>query len=173
MVTQEQIEQAIKGALQKLVYEDRYLFEVDANERTLTHRMAIYLEEKIREVQGGWNVDCEYNRDVTSRKEPYSKKLWLADDPPPRDYDDAPYADENATTVFPDIIIHKRGKSGDEEGNLVVIEVKKSTSLVGNGYDKERKLPAYLKYLRYKYAYFVTLHTKNKCDCSFELIGKQ
>ncbi len=172
MLTQEETQLAIELAIQKLMDKDSYLFEVDVNERTLTHRMAIYLEEEISKMEAGWNVDCEYNRDVTSPKEPYSKRLRLHDDPPPRDYV-TPHEDENAITVFPDIIVHIRGRSGEEHANLVVIEVKKTTSSVGSAYDKEKKLPAYLKYLKYKYAYFVTLHTQNECDYTVELIGQQ
>lgn len=173
MLTQEQIRLAIESAIQKLMDKDAYLFKVDVNERALTHRMAIYLEEKIGEMDAEWNIDCEYNRDVTSQTKPYSKRLWLADDPPPPDYDNAAYEDENATTVFPDIIVHRRGSSGEQNGNLAVIEVKKTTSSVGGEYDKQKKLPAYLKYLKYKYAYFVTLDTRNQGNYTVELIGQQ
>lgn len=169
MVTEEQIRQAIQEALDKLMENDRYLFEKDVNERTLTHRMAIFLEEKIGKIEPGWNVDCEYNRDVSSETEPYSKKLQLSE-APPCGYDAEPYQDENATTVFPDIIVHKRGKSGDEEGNLAVIEVKKSTSTVGSDFDRTVKLPAYLTYLKYRHAYFVTLYTKDQCNYNVESI---
>lgn len=167
MIDKKQIANAIEDALKELK-KDKHLFLVDANERTLTHRLAIYLEEKIKKLESGWDVDCEYNRDVTSTKKPYTKKLKLC---APPDYNDGPpYEDENATTVFPDIIVHKRGKSGYKDGNLLVIEVKKSTSRVSDEYDKKCKLPAYLKELHYAYAYYILLETGNKCDWKLELI---
>jgi hypothetical protein len=170
MLTGKQIKKAVKETLERLIKEDEYLFTIDANERALTHRMAIYLEEKIRLIEADWNVDCEYNRDVTSQKEPYSKKLELTDLPLP-DYTNGPYEDENATTVFPDVIVHKRGKNGANEGNLLVIEVKKSTSTVSEKFDKEKKLPAYLKHFYYKYACFVMLNTKTDIGYQYEFIA--
>lgn len=49
----------VRGSLLRLLAEDAYLFEADANERSISHRLALYLEEEFP----GWNVDCEYNRD--------------------------------------------------------------------------------------------------------------
>jgi hypothetical protein len=53
--------------------------------------------------------------------------------------------------VYPDIIVHRRGKSGAGD-NLVVIEAKKSTT--GQNGDKE-KLRAYLRCLGYRHAFYV------------------
>ncbi len=44
--------------LQRLVEHDRDLLLLDANERTITGRLGVYLQELFPE----WNVDCEYNR---------------------------------------------------------------------------------------------------------------
>lgn len=161
MLNEDRIKTAINNALADLVEKDTYLLKMDANERSLTHRLAIYLEEEILEEEPGWNVDCEYNRDIEATETPYSKRLSLDGIPPPQDYI-SPYEDENATTVFPDIIVHKRGKSGDQNGNLIVIEVKKDTSSVGPGYDIKKKLPAYLAQLKYQYAFHILIPIK---DC--------
>ena len=48
----------VRRAAARLENDDRLLFELDANERTLTHRLALYLDSEF----AGWNVDCEYNR---------------------------------------------------------------------------------------------------------------
>ncbi|MGH6703233.1 MAG: hypothetical protein ACREC2_05565, partial [Bradyrhizobium sp.] len=37
---------------------ETHLLEKDLGERTLTHRLAVYLESQF----GGWDVDCDYNR---------------------------------------------------------------------------------------------------------------
>lgn len=161
MINEEQIKAAIDKALADLVEKDTYLLKMDANERSITHRLAIYLEEVISNIEAGWHVDCEYNRDVASEDTPYSKKLLLDGPTLPSGYNH--YEDENATTVFPDIIVHKRGKSGSQDGNLAVIEVKKDTSSVGPDHDINKKLPAYHKQLGYKYAFHILIPTK---DCS-------
>jgi hypothetical protein len=98
----------LQRALDRLVSADRDLFIVDANERSLTHRLAMYLQEEFRE----WDVDCEYNRSGEVPK--VVARLALS---PTQD-------DEHARTVFPDIIVHHRRL----QDNLLVIEAKKSSN---------------------------------------------
>jgi hypothetical protein len=97
------------------------------NERSLTHKYAEYLQEEFPE----WNVDCEYNRDGHDTKKiiSYIRKI----------------DNENARTVYPDIIIHHRGT----KNNLVVIEAKKD-NFNGDNLDVQ-KLEAYNKDLGYKF----------------------
>ena len=45
-------------ALQKFYARETFLFETDLGERTLTHRLAVYLEKQF----SGWDIDCDYNR---------------------------------------------------------------------------------------------------------------
>jgi hypothetical protein len=54
--------------------------------------------------------------------------------------------------VYPDIIVHKRGRTS----NLLVIEVKKGSSPVGRQCDLE-KLDAYRRQLKYEFAVAITL----------------
>jgi len=132
IISKEDIRNRIEIAYKKLIDKDSYLLKIDANERSITHRLAIYLEEVFWE----YDVDCEYNRDGLDPKKliNYKKKIYSDD--------------TNGATVFPDIIIHNRGK----RGNLIVIEAKKASS--NDNSDKE-KLAIYKKELFYKYAYFV------------------
>lgn len=105
----------IKGKVRKSLYllwdNDKYLLSIGASERSITHRLAIYLEKEFR----GLNVDCEYNREGDEPKryreivDQINKAGINADD-------------TEAKTSFPDIIVHKRGNNKD---NLLVIEVKK------------------------------------------------
>ena len=46
-------------ALQRFIDNDLYLLRINANERSLSHCLAIYLQEEFP----AFNVDCEYNRD--------------------------------------------------------------------------------------------------------------
>lgn len=88
---------AITAALAKLLERDAYLLRVDANERSIAHRLALYVEEQF----DGWDVDCEYNRDG---HEPKEIAFGAEGD------------GEHGSRVFPDVIVHRRG-SGD---NLLV-----------------------------------------------------
>ena len=127
----------VRAALSRLLLEDASLLKSDANERSVSHRLALYLEEEFP----GWNVDCEYNRDG---HEP--KRLNLN---PKRVQSD----DTQGTTVYPDLIVHKRG----EPSNLLAIEIKKS-----NGESKDRdieKLRALRLELSYCCALFVRFST--------------
>ena len=91
-----QAEKLVLEAARHLLNQDRYLFANDLNERSITHKFAEYLQHQFPE----WNVDCEYNRD---HHDP--KRLDL----PSRH--DISGDDVNAKTVFPDIIIHERGRT--------------------------------------------------------------
>jgi hypothetical protein len=129
----------VHQALARLLQDDQYLFEIDVNERTLTHRLAMYLQPSFPE----WHVDCEYNRD-----EHRPKELWLPGGDP-----DA--FDTNAQTVYPDIIVHKRGTNE----NRLVIEVKKTSSQV-NAEKDFLKLQEYRSQLEYEHALFVELSVR-------------
>jgi hypothetical protein len=63
-----------------------------------------------------------------------------------------PTDDTDAQTIYPDIIVHHRGKGNE---NLLVIEAKKSSSRLGTDRDKE-KLEAFGQQLGYEYCVLVT-----------------
>lgn len=128
----------LRKALDELLKHDSYLLRADANERSISHCLAVYLKAQFPD----WSVDCEYNRNHHD-----VKRLELE----PRDTGDD---DVEAVTVFPDIIVHRR--STDE--NLLVVEIKKSTSRQSADYDI-RKLTAFKTQLQYGHAAFVRLKT--------------
>ena len=119
-----QIENKIKKALNSLYKNDYFLLENNLNERSITHKLAEYLQHEFP----GWHVDCEYNRFID-----LVKKLNLPT-----------YTinlnDLEAKTIYPDIIIHHRNTND----NLIVIEVKKSNSQLNRNFD-ENKLIAFTK----------------------------
>ena len=88
---------------------DPYLLEVDANERSMTAKIAAYLQTEFRDL---WDVDCEYNRDGEHLPERvYHLVHQISND------------DEFGRTVYPDIIVHRRGKRvHGEHRNLLVID---------------------------------------------------
>jgi hypothetical protein len=126
----------VVAAIRDFLRRDRALLIYDVNERSITHKLAGYLQARFR----GWDVDCEYNR---NHDDP--KRLKLRPE-------NVRTNDTQAQTVFPDIIVHKR----HTDENLLVIEVKKSTNNQGDDHDL-RKLEAFKQQLGYKYAAFLKL----------------
>lgn len=132
------VELALNYSLAQLLRSDGEILAMDVNERSISHRLASYLEAFFQ----GWNVDCEYNRNHDDPKRLEIRRRNVQSD------------DTQATTVFPDIIIHRRGS--DE--NFVVIEMKKTSSQETDDYDLE-KLKAFKEQLGYQYAIFVKVRT--------------
>jgi hypothetical protein len=141
----------ILNAYRQFMAKDRYLLEVEANERSLTHRFAIHVEAEFP----GFHVDCEYNRNGLHPKR-------LVDFKQPVDSDD-----EKGVTVFPDIIVHHRGPA--VENNLIVIEAKASK----NHQDCQNnnqcpcdfcKLRAYKANLGYQHAFFIIFPVDNDLE---------
>ena len=135
------IHKLVDNALNCLFTIDSYLLINDANERAITHRLACYLQTSFPE----WDVDCEYNRNHDQAKRLHSIASR-----------NAQMDNTNGKTVFPDIIVHKRGTNN----NLLVIEVKKSTNRETEHFDFA-KLDAYKNELNYKFALFIKLLTGN------------
>lgn len=127
---------AVKEAMRRVVEEQTTLLDLDVTERALSHFLAIYLAEFL---PSDLDVDVEYNRHGET-----PKRLQL----PMRDATDR---ELRATTVFPDILVHKRNT---DEHNLVVLEVKKPGE--PREYD-ELKLRAFRLELAYAHAGHVIL----------------
>lgn len=126
------------AALQKLLTDDVYLLKVDANERSISHRFGMHLQQRFTD----YSVDCEYNRDGLD-----PKRIGHLDLQPRAD-------DTEGKTVFPDIVVHIRG----EKQNYLVIELKKSSNKVSRDVDFQ-KLSGYKSddRLKYEYALFIEL----------------
>lgn len=134
-----EIKKRIKLSLDLFIEEDSYLLYNNINEKTITQRLSIYLNQQFKD----YDVDCEYNGNVDDDSE--RKKIDLL-------YDDLKaanllkpletelYDEFIERAVYPDIIIHKRGKN--EPYNLCIFEVKKDNSKIKFEYDK-LKLKAY------------------------------
>lgn len=134
-ITWTEVRRRLDQAAARFLANDSHLLIVNANERSMTHRFAIYLEGEF----AGFSVDCEYNR-----KGALPKELHI------QGGDLVPQNDEDARTVFPDITVHQRG----EPSNLLVIEAKKRG---GNNERDRRKLAAFISEDAYRYRFGVLL----------------
>lgn len=94
-------------ATQKFLAGEPDLLEISVNERSLTHRLAVYIGPYFDQ----WHTDCEYNRLGDK-----GKNL-----PRPEEFKTSP-DDTSAITIFPDIIVHRRRT----DYNCAVVEVKKA-----------------------------------------------
>jgi hypothetical protein len=121
--TRNDIESRVHRAIEELRKHDGHLLDVDASERSITHHLAVYLQQEFE----GWKVDVEYNRDGHDIKR-------LRDLP-----------DVRSDKVYPDIIVHRRGTN---DHNLLVVEVKKMDC--GHDLEDEMKLVEFTKPLKGK-----------------------
>lgn len=149
-------DEEISAMLDKLYALDCYLLQrkLDVNERTITHRMGIYLQELFPTL----NVDCEYNRMGTktdwgisyTEGDYFAKTVCLSDGLVSEE-------DDNGSRVFPDIIIHNRNTAE----NFAIIEVKVQWKNGKAGQD-HRKLRAYISDLGYYCGYYIELTEKRE-----------
>lgn len=124
---------SVAAAVVALLERDTFLFQADVNERSITHCLALHLAPRFPE----WHVDCEYNRDG------FDPKMldWSGEDEA---------SETDGSRIYPDILVHHRGKPE----NLLVIEVKKSTSSRTDESDLS-KLRLLRQQLRYQHALFL------------------
>jgi len=131
-----EIQKKVNVAIGVLLKNDEKLLKIDVHERSITHKLAEYLQIQFPD----WNVDCEYNRkgDATKIIQGHLEECT---------------EHEKQYRVFPDIIVHQRGTNS----NLLVIEVKKNTSSKKRECD-ERKLKYFTKSdeeYHYSYGLFI------------------
>ena len=143
------IKRYVQNSIDMLYERDSFLLENDTNERSITHKLAGYLENYFPE----WDVDCEYNRNRGEVKRIPPEPV--ASDPEPVASDDT-----KAVTVFPDIIVHKRN-TGE---NLLVIEVKKASNNKDDAKLKDLKKLRQFKQDPYNYLFAIFLVLDEKTN---------
>src|ERR1700692_2391673 len=97
----------VVAALGEFYAREAFLFEKDLGERTLTHRLAVYVEKQFP----GWDVDCDYNR-LGERTLRLPHGTIVSTD------------DQFGKSVYPDIVVHQR----EIPNNLLAIEVRKAAN---------------------------------------------
>lgn len=149
-----EVKAKLRRAIQRLVMKDRKLLHSNANERSICHRLAVYLESQFR----GYCVDFEYDLDDNQAfaekrlKEDYAWKTLL------KDAKESASGDGHCATIFPEVIVHKRGVQGE---CLLVIELKK-TSHPRKTHEIDRsKIRGYLEQERngFRYGLLLVLRT--------------
>ena len=104
----EELIDIFEKAKNEFLEKEKAIIKNDTNERTLTQRLAFYLELQLRKniKYENYSVDCEYNR-----KEEDIKRLKYG-------------KNTDKKEIYPDIIVHQR----KIKNNLIAIEMKKTTS---------------------------------------------
>jgi hypothetical protein len=104
-------------ALAEFYAHETFLLERDLGERTLTHRLAVHLEQHFP----GWNVDCDYNR-LGERTLRLPHGTIVSTD------------DHFGKSVYPDIVVHQR----EIPNNLLAIEVRKASNHQSPEHDQHK-----------------------------------
>ncbi len=145
--TKEELKQKVARAIDRLFRRDESLFKLDVNERSISHRLAAYLQDEFGDEL---DVYCEYNRRNHDNKNIIKRLERL------QEFSDCVGVDDDkGKTVYPDIIVHHRDTSED---NCLVIEIKKTSNARGKSFDLE-KLRAYKQELHYEHTLYLQLRT--------------
>lgn len=149
----EEIQVAIKRAIEDLKKEDRPLDFSVVHERSTAHRLAVHLERNIT----GWDVDCEYDRDEDMRKR----------------LDGITGCDEQKknNVIFPDIIVHRRNRSGGDN-NLLVVEMKKDKKRDDCDAKKLELLTEKSGNYQYQLGLYINI-TEGRFDCTWYKNGTE
>ncbi|MEN6576411.1 MAG: hypothetical protein ABFD90_08715 [Phycisphaerales bacterium] len=146
------VERRVTKAVERLLKNDGVLLDRDVNERSVSHKLAEYLQRGFR----SWHVDCEYNRDRGMVK----RLRWRNEQ--------EPVCSTRARTVYPDIVVHKRGT----DDNLLVVEIKKveNSSPPSDGRDRD-KLNAFVgQPFRYRYGLFLKISISGEYSLEWFLL---
>jgi hypothetical protein len=138
----------VVDALKEFYACETHLLEKDLGERTLTHRLAVYVEKQFP----GWEVDCDYNR-LGERTLRLPKGTIISTD------------DVIGKSVYPDIVVHQR----DIPNNLLAIEVRKASNHQPPEHDQHKLRALTDPHLWFAYRIGVLLTLAKKAISSSEV----
>ena len=118
-----EIRRRFDRALHSFYAKEALLIKYHVSERALTHKLAEHLQKLFPR----HNVDCEYNKVGDGDPKRLDVLMWGS-------YDcshDCDQCRNNKCVIFPDIIVHHRGK----DDNLLVIEAKTAWNRRGQAHD--------------------------------------
>jgi len=98
-LSHKEVKQKVRTAIELLIKKDARLLKIDINERSITHKLALYLQDSFK----GWDVDCEYNRNRYD-----TKRLSIGGDVR-LTVETTQTNDEQGKTAYPDIIVQNLG----------------------------------------------------------------
>ncbi|SFD72295.1 hypothetical protein [Spirosoma endophyticum] len=150
-------------SIDELYRKDSDLITKNLHERTISHKLAVYLGDRIYPLCLNLDVDFEYNGDVENTANNYKKSLKFLSDKLTKINQKVKNDKEFQTlSVYPDIIVHKRREN---ENNLLLIEIKKKYKgrLVNDEFDR-LKLRHYTSdshenHLKYKLGAYIEFDT--------------
>jgi hypothetical protein len=140
----------IISAIREFYAREGYLFEKDLGERTLTHRLAVYIERQFP----GWEVDCDYDR-LGERTLRMPKATIVSTD------------DHLGKSIYPDIVVHRRAVPD----NLLALEVRKATNHQPPEYDQHKLCALTDPYLWFAYQIGVCLTLAKESVTSDVYVG--
>ena len=138
----------VVDALKEFYACETHLLEKDLGERTLTHRLAVYVEKQFP----GWEVDCDYNR-LGERTLRLPKGTIISTD------------DHFGKSVYPDIVVHQR----DIPNNLLANEVRKASNHQPPEHDQHKLRALTDPHLWFAYRIGVLLTLAKKAVSSSEV----
>lgn len=154
-MNKKQITEIIDSSLDELFLKDKaILFEsYDLHERSIVHRLAMYMETHFSKFD--YYVDVEYNR----MRNNYGEDVIGNVIGKAIDFEKS---GEGSSYVYPDLIVHKR----DTENNLLEVEVKMKWKNKLKELDY-LKINEYVNQLGYKFGVYLELSDKRD-ECKIE-----
>jgi len=138
-MTIDQIRPLVRTGIDALFARDPDLFRINASERAIAHHFGCHLQLVFTE----WDVDCEYNRDghddpklvkdLSKEVRRRTRRRLEFNENVKREGE----AESESDSVFPDVIVHHRTRRL-HANNLLVVEIKKTTSNDGWDLDLEK-----------------------------------
>lgn len=145
-----EMKKGVEISLGVLFRNDSFLLQNNANERSVSHKLAEYLQTQFPD----WNIDCEYNRKGLD----------------PKTLDGIRECSDQRKTdrIFPDIIIHKRNTND----NLLVVEIKIKNE-DSCDIEKLKKFTSPTGEFRYKLGLFIKFDLTDKPSLRWFKDGKE
>lgn len=155
MYSKEQIENILNKSIDELFEKDSQIIleSYNLHERTITHKLAIYIEKHFQDTH--YVVDVEYNR----MRNVYGENV--IGNAIGKNLDFEKYG-KDPSNVYPDIIVHKR----DTNNNLLEIELKMQWKNTKRDFDYQ-KINEYIDQLGYQFGVYIEL-TENRENCIIE-----
>jgi len=135
----DEVKAGVIDAFRCFYLNDACLVHINAHERSMTFRLGMYLQQ----IFSGWDVDCEYNRNISE----------------PNRIKSIPWQN-----VYPDVIIHRRGT----DNNLLAIEAKPPNKSRDEIDEAKYKIEEYVRHkpLRYQLGLFIEFKDNFECTCA-------
>lgn len=170
-MTETEIIKKLEEAIDRLYVNDFHLIENQAHERSITHMLAKHLSD----IFTGYDIDCEYDTDITNLTGNYPKKkeIEILKNELEKVKDHIKSSTDKSINeygeiivplnIYPDIIIHRRGTNNL---NTLIVELKKSTNTNRKSIKLDKlKLEAYTSQrLNYRLGAYINLSVGKDFD---------